>query len=216
MLSETGSALVGNLSFTGAFAACLWSVDFQLYSMSRGVARVDGTQRPAAQHSLWVPISGLKSNPGPSVRPPFYAQPFIADFIGKSGTTAVVNLGLGSEKLAAYAAYNGATLARVAIVNLNEWNTGDSKRPVQSFVLNVPKGINSVTVRHLHSDAGAGAFGYDFGGADQNITWAGEQFSYKVDDGKGHVSDKVSTTVNAVGGSVTIPVPDSEAVIVSF
>ena len=80
ILSETGSALQGSHKFQSWFGACLWSVDFQLYAMSQGVSRVSGTQRPVARHSLWIPKPNLTEE-GPQVRAPYYAQPFVADFV---------------------------------------------------------------------------------------------------------------------------------------
>ncbi|KAH8706002.1 hypothetical protein BGW36DRAFT_422526 [Talaromyces proteolyticus] len=50
------------LKLSGVFGDYLWSLGFQLYSMSKGVSRVSGL----------------------SFRAPFYAQPFVADFISKA------------------------------------------------------------------------------------------------------------------------------------
>ena len=179
--------------------------------MAQGVARIDGTQRPAALHSLFVPVNGIPDNPGPSVRAPFYAQPFIADFI--KSTTGVVEMGLNSDFLTAYAAYNANGLARVALVNLHEWNAGDNtQRGNQTFVLKVPTSTKNVTVGRLTAAAGAEAGGFDNGG--QNITYAGQQWSYSVDNGKGHPSAASTTKVQVSNGVATVSVKDSEAVVV--
>ena len=213
VLSETGSALGTSDAYSDHFGACLWSVDFQLFSMTRGVARIDGTQRPAALHSLFVPVSGIPGNPGPSVRAPYYAQPFIADFI--RGTTGVVEMGLHSDFLTAYAAYTANGLARVALVNLHEWNASDNtQRGNQTFALKVPSSIKSVTVRRLTAAAGAEAGGFDNGG--QNITYAGQQWSYRVDNGKGHPSTASTKKVPVSNGVAAVSVEESEAVIVNI
>lgn len=81
IISESGSSLIGPpKSSLDAFGACLWEVDFKLYSMPMGVKRVDSTQRPAAPHSLWVPDKstnsaslGAEQNVGPQLRGPYYA-----------------------------------------------------------------------------------------------------------------------------------------------
>lgn len=186
ILSETGSSLSGGLKLSGVFGGCLWSVDFQLYAMSRGVARVASTQRPVSKHSLWTPLACLPGVPGPSVRPLFYAQPFIADLLGKSGKTDVVEMDLQSDVFTAYGAYEGDTLARIALINMRQWHEGGGKQPGNhTFSVNVPGNATTVTVQALHADAGSEALGFDLN-SNQNITWAGYQWSYSVDNGKGH------------------------------
>ena len=183
--------------------------------MSQGVARVDGTGRPAANHSLFVPVAGIPGSPGPQVRGPYYAQLFAADFIGKTnGATGVANLDLKSDFLTAYAAYTAdKKLARVALTNLHEWNaSGGATRPAQAFAVKVPAGTASVRVGRLTAQAGAEAGGFDNNG--QNITWAGQQWSYKVDDGKGHPNAASTETVAVANGVAVVSVKASEAVIV--
>ena len=179
----------------------------------QGVARVDGSQRPVTAHSLWVPTATTLS--GPQVQAPYYALQFIADFIGKTtAARGVVNYDLQSDFMSAYAVYNGTDLARMALVNLHEWNaTSGIHRPTEVFSLKVPAGVTSVLVESLSADVGAEALGFDVTPG-QNITWAGRQWSYKVDNGRGHRSGKRSTTVKVVDGTATITVLDSEAVIV--
>lgn len=219
VFSETGSALRGPLDVQGGFGATLWSVDFMLYSMSQGVARVDNTQRPAAKHSFWVPDNSAPYNPGPQVRGPFSAIPFVADFIGKNAGE-VVEIDAGSELLTAYALYDQKTgsLSRVAIVNLKIWVEGhsSSSRGSETFSLPVAAHVKTVSVKRLSADAGARALGFDHAGPTQNITWGGEQWSYKVDNGKGHQTASVASeeTVQVQNGKANIKVSDTEAVIV--
>jgi len=215
VLSETGTALKGKVEYSNAFGACLSNVDFQLWAMSSGVTRVTGTQRPAAQHALWVPVN-VQTNPGPQVRAPFYAQPFVADFIGNSTRpVAAINLDLKSDFLTAYALYEGEALARVALVNLREWNnTMDTPRGNKTFAINVPTGNNKVSVSRLRARAGAAARGFDANG--QNITWAGTQWSYKADEGKGQLIAPKSEPITVQDGIATVEIADSEAVMVFF
>lgn len=217
ILSETGSALGGDVGLTTSLGAALWSVDFHLYAMSVGVQRIGGSQRPATAHALWTPIPGvLNNNPTPQVRSPFYAQPFIADFIGIPEPHSVLNLDLNSDVLSAYAMYHNSVLSRVALVNLQMWTkSSGTTRGSQTFAVSVPSGISTVMVQRLHADAGALATGYDYSlDASQNITWAGMQWTYTLDNGKGHISDVISTNVSVVNGVANVVVPDSEAVIV--
>ncbi|KAK6843624.1 hypothetical protein PG987_004484 [Apiospora arundinis] len=107
-------------------------------------------------------------------------------------------------------------LERVALVNLRLYNgtqTPSDKRGVETFRVPVPQGVKSVKVRRLHADRGAAAMGYDFGGREHNVTWAGQQWSYSIDQGKGH-GKVVEDEVKVQNGVAAVQVPDSEAVIV--
>lgn len=215
LLPETGSSIGSHpLNYSNAFGSTLWSAAFQLAAMARGVGRINMTQRPVAKHSLWVPNdSSDHGMPGPSVRAPFTAQPFVADFIGKGGAPVVEVL--GNPFAAAYVAYGeDGTAERIAIVNLRLWYKGcGGPRSALKFNVNVGA-IAKATLKRLHADQGVTALGFDIGGPGENITWAGEQWTYKVDQGKGHVSGSREETVKVEDGAITVTVPDSEAVIV--
>lgn len=213
ILSETGGPLAVGDDAQTLFANTLWSVNFQLYAMSLGVGRVSGTQRPEARRSLWIPTAGLRV-PGPRVQAPYYALPFVADFIGKTvggGDRGVVNVDLGSPFLSAYAMFEGANLARVAVVNLRAYGGGGEDRSAVKVRLENLGGVGQVTVGRLHAAEGTAAGGWDVNG--KNITWAGQQWSYKADRGNGHgrVQRK---TLPVTGGVVEVVIPDTEAVIV--
>lgn len=79
----------------------------------------------------------------------------------------------------------------------------------------LPGVVDQVKPRILRADAGAEAAGYDVDPS-QNIPWAGQQWSYKADQGKGHRSGNTSTTLQVINGQATVPMRDSEAVIVSL
>lgn len=212
VFSETGSALKGSTKFQSYFGAALWSVDFQLYAMSKNVSRVSGTQRPVAKHSLWIPRARL-SEPGPQVRAPFYAQPFVAGFIGKSaaGKRGVVNIDLRTPFVSAYAMFEGEVVKRVAIIGLREYTGSGQRNAVQVKLKGLSDSVRSARIGRLHANAGTDAGGFDVNG--KNITWQGQQWSYKVDQGKGH-GEMTRGSVNVTEGELTVRLPDSEAVIV--
>lgn len=220
ILSETGSALADPpREWQSGFASTLWSADFNLYSLSQGVKRVDGTHRPAAKHSLWVPDDSVNDpalgesyNPGPQVRGPWFATPFVADFISNSPGQVVQVL--GEQFATGYAIYDSeGDPARVALLNLKYWGAGNGTRPSTTFAVPVAEDVESVTVRRLHADAGAAAQGDDVDGT--TIVWAGETWSYEVDDGNGHLTGAaVEETVEVCEGVALVSVPDSEGVIV--
>lgn len=221
ILSETGPQLSGAdvTKYLNTLAYTLYCVDFMLYSMSVGVARVDGTQRPANTHSYWVPASGrLTQNPGNEVRAPYYAWPYIADFLGNTkATTGVVELAVGAEKdqRSAYAVYEDDKLVRIALLNMKPWEAeSKEKRGSTTFEIN---GINQKNIRvaHLTAKDGVSAGGFDYNG--KNITWAGEQWAYKIDRGHGHrVRGGWIPLDTTCSGKICVEVSDSEAVMLDF
>jgi hypothetical protein len=221
VLSETGSGTQSSIEIQAGFGAALWCIDFQLYSLTKGVSRVDATHRPAALHSYWVPDdSAGDTNPGPQVRGVWYALPFIADFIGHH-PGKVIEVDLGSDVLTAYAMYDASTkrLSKVALINLRTWVEGESNdRGSENVSIPISSGNSTYRVQRLVSTAGAQAMGFDYGGPTENITWAGEQWSYSIGQGKGHLVTGVPTgeTHIVTNGEVKIEVSDSEAVLVTF
>ncbi|KAK8124773.1 glycoside hydrolase family 79 protein [Apiospora kogelbergensis] len=224
VMSETAAVLGGApLTFMSGFGYGLWAVDFGLACMARGVSRVANLAgRPVAGRVFWVPDeTGGAKNPGPQVRAPYPAAIFLADFVGKTpGAVKELDLGVKDHPyLSAYAMYDaqqGGKLGRVALVNMRLYNgtrTPGDKRGVETFRVPVPQGVQSVKVRRLHADHGAAAMGFDFGGREHNVTWAGQQWSYSVDQGKGH-GKVVEDEVKVQDGVAAVNVPDSEAVIV--
>lgn len=150
-------------------------------------------------------------------------------------TVAVHEIDLDREAhpyLSAYAVYGGNNkLQRMALVNMRLYNgtaaaAGGSGKKRTSETFRFPVGddeVKEVKVRRLRADLGAAAMGFDFGGAGHNVTWAGEQWSKSVDDGKGHfphggsgTKEEEVQTVKVEDGIAAVEVPDSEAVIVSI
>lgn len=212
IFSETGGPLRITEDEQYYFANTLWSANFRLYAMTHGVSRVEGTQRPETLRSLWIPEAGWIKGIGPRVQAPYYALPFVADFIGKTvkGDRGVVNLDLGKEHISGYGMFEGENLARIAIVNLRQY---DGKGPRNAVKVHLDKlgSVSQVQVRRLHADAGTAAGGFDVNG--NNITYAGQQWSHEVDNGSSHGTVTIESHA-VTGGVVDIVVPDTEAVIV--
>ncbi|KAI9716504.1 MAG: hypothetical protein M1828_007664 [Chrysothrix sp. TS-e1954] len=226
ILGEVGNGDIGgaNLTFQAVLGSALWAVDFQMYAMSLGISRVTMTNKVNAGFSLWQPTT-TGQYPA-AVRAPYYAQPFIADFIGKSGATHVQNHnialpgGKGPDPyLSAYGGYESRNLARIAIVNLHLWSditsaANSGPRPTVHTHLKVNKAVGStVAVERLTAPHGA------YASAQQGITWAGEQWDYSPDLGKGRIVDPNHTETVKVqkgtdGNFVLVGVKSSEAVIV--
>lgn len=216
-----GAAVLGGppVEFSGGFGYTLWAVDFNLAAMARGVSRVTNLAgRPNARRVFWTPDdTGGKESPGPHARAPFPAAVFVADFIGKGDSSAATEIETESDLTSAYAVYDEekGELQRVALLNLRLYNgTDGAEREGETFRVEVGD-VEEVKIRRLHADRGVAAMGYDFGGEESNVTWAGEQWSHDIDSGKGHfLGDGVEEEkVGVEDGIVKVEVPDSEVVM---
>lgn len=228
VLSEVGSAIGGSpLTFGGSFGAAMWAVNFHLAAMAHGVQRVCNTMGPGATHAFWEPDNSGRQAKGPAVNGIFPAAAYIADFVGKDDDLGrVTELSSGVESLTAYAMYGlkSDKPTRVALINLHEWHEDDTpalspKRGAVTVTLDVGEETKSVTIQRMQSEKGSTALGFDQSNEQgrpwENVTWAGEQWSHKVDMGKGHfVSGPQEEKAKVSQGKVRVVVPDTEAVIV--
>ncbi|KAI2630180.1 glycoside hydrolase family 79 protein [Hypomontagnella submonticulosa] len=213
ILNEVGNSLfrTNSYEFQARLGSALWQVDFYLYSMAIGVARINYQQIMHAGYDLWLPVASAGHEA--QVFSNFYSQPFVADFIGASGKTRVAQLQVSGDNvpanLAVYGAYEGDVAKRIAITNLNYWNKTSSEgdRPSVTLDLSVPKGVKSVKVYHLNSPLGAGA------GAD-TITYGGSQWTYKSLGKEVKNVRKDTETITVKDGVAKVTVQSSEAALV--
>jgi hypothetical protein len=217
-INENAAVLGGApITFSGGFGYALWSVDFNLAAMARGVSRVNNLAgQPSAKRVFWNPDStGGQQSPGPQVRAPFPAAMFVADFIGNASSATVTEVETGSDLTSAYAMYDDG-LRKVALINMRLFNgTEIDSRKAETFTLSFDESVKKIRVRLLHADKGVAAMGFDFGGPMDNVSWAGEQWSYSIDMGNGHLtSGKIEETyMQVTNGTASVEVPDSEAVM---
>lgn len=216
VLSEVGNSLAGTTyepEYQAVLGSALWQVDFYLYAMALGISRVHYQQLFAYgyQPIMWLPVEYLGI--APHVTANFYSQPLVADFIGSSGATTMAQLNVtpAQDSVAAYAAFESGVPKRVAVVNLDYWNSASSgtDRDSVSVELSVPSDVSTVTVDHLSSPDGAGADA-------TTITYGGSQWTYDSlgQEVTGVRDDTEELTV--VDGIVTVTVNASSAVLVTF
>lgn len=215
VLSEVGNSLPGAYEpwYQAVLGSALWQVDFYLYAMALGVARVHFQQMFADTYQtiMWLPVEYLGTPP--HVTANFYAQPFVGDFIGSSGVTTMAQLDVtpAQDSVAAYAAFESGAPQRVAVVNMNYWNATSSgtERPSVEVELSVPDGVSSVTVDHLSSPLGAGADA-------TTITYGGSQWTYESTGTEVMGVSDDTETLTVSDGVVTVAVNASSAVLISF
>jgi len=128
-----------NETLMSGFGSAVWRTDYLLYCMSIGIKGIYYESVFASYQSVWQPFD---SDGSPAqTRGAYYAYPPTAEFIGDTGgKTSVaqipVNGTLDGKHFTAYAAYNGSTPARIALVNFNEWSNNETiSRPTTSVSL---------------------------------------------------------------------------------
>ncbi|CAN8105796.1 unnamed protein product [Discula destructiva] len=212
VISEIGNSLnpTHDYSYQAVLGSALWQVDFQLYALGIGVARFNFQQIMHSGFDLWLPQASGDSEP--QVFASFYAQPFVADFVGNSGTSQVAQLDISDEATgnwAAYAAFEDSVPQRLAVLNLNYWNgsSSTSDRASQTLSIGVPDGVTTVTVDLLSSPLGAG-------GSADSITYAGSQWTYASLGLEVTGVRNDSQTLSVVDEKVAITVYQSSAVLV--
>lgn len=220
ILGETNSLYnQGAPGLSNSFGAALWGVDFNLWCASQGIRRVHMHQGTNYRYASWQPIETDLATLG--TKAPYYGNIAVASFLGnlKKGNVSVANLPLTNSYEAAYAAYVDAKLARVAIINMRQYNytvNGTSSilnpvpRPQLSYDFQVPQGCSSkVGIQRLWANGSDAVTG---------ITFDGYSYNYELRMGKPVRLRNVTVgeSSGVQGGVVSISVPDSSAVILNF
>ncbi|KAI8632144.1 family 79 glycoside hydrolase [Xylariaceae sp. FL1651] len=202
----------GALSISDVFGSALWSIDFALYFASQSVRRIHYHQGTSFRYASWLPIAVNETKP--FVKPPYYGNVFAARFIGPSGKTQINHHLLGDplhpdEHNVAYAAYDDGKLARVALLNILEFNgtqSGEDERPFTTFSFPAPTGVSIARVARLWAPQ-----------AHENTTIIFDGYTYSYEQGKGKplmVSDD-EELVHAQDGVFSVDVEASGAAIIT-
>ncbi|KAJ3811220.1 glycoside hydrolase family 79 protein [Lentinula aff. lateritia] len=206
--------------FEGVLGSALWTIDYILYAASLNINRIYLHQGTTFGYAAWQPIA-TTSSPA-KVRTPWYGLKFAAEAIGSHQgpiQIAPLDILLTSEKISAYAVYESSSLARIALINFNEWNgTTPYPRPSAVFRIVLPPSnsantgkSNSVSTRLLTAPNGASADSeLTFGGIMWNYTTQG--LPQRVESVPGTVEVKRSPG----DGSITVKVGASEALLIDI
>lgn len=212
IISEIGNSLnpTHDYSYQAVLGSALWQVDFQLYALSIGVKRFNFQQIMHSGFDLWLPQASGDSEP--QVFASYYAQPFVTDLVGSSGQAQVAQLALSDESTgnwAAYAAFEGGAPVRLAVLNLNYWNSSSSTsdRASQTLSISVPDNVTSVTVDLLSSPEGAGA-------SADTITYGGSQWTYESLGLEVTGVRNDTETLAVDNGQVSVTIYQSSAVLI--
>ncbi|KAJ7343161.1 hypothetical protein DFH08DRAFT_702361 [Mycena albidolilacea] len=136
----------GKENVTDIFGQALWVIDTTLYAASLNVSRVHLHQGATlvSQSNSQINVPGANGTPGFSTynlwypvdsplrgrrraNPSYVSQLFLAETVGKSGTSRLVELsppeGVSPDLFAAYAVYDGGAPVRIAVINWQTFNS---------------------------------------------------------------------------------------------
>ena len=221
ILGETNSLYnEGAPGLSNAFGAALWGFDFNLWCASQGIRRTHMHQGTNYRYAAWQPVDTNITTKG--TKAPYYGSVAVAAMMGNesaAGIVQIANLVLPSEFEAAYAAYVDGALARIAVVNLIEYNyttNGTAPPPVREEATYSFGGLAGIVgegemvgVQRLMANGSDAISG---------ITWDGFSYNYELDEGRPVrlANVTVGEQVPVVNGTVTVRLPYSSAAILNI
>jgi hypothetical protein len=172
-----------------------------------------GTNYP---NSAWQPISTPNVTLG--TKPPYYGSIAVASMLGDLTKTnvSITNIPLSSELESAYAAHVNGQLARVAIINLSEYNYSapgkTGVRPTVTYNISVPStyGGQRVGVRRLMANGSDAISG---------VTWDGYSYNWELNKGRPVLLPNVTrgeTVKVGSGGALQVVLPFSSVAIIDL
>ena len=202
---------IGGVS--NSFGAALWAFDYGLTLVANGIGRWHMHQGTNYRYQAWQPIE--TSNTTKGTKAPYYGNIAVSAFLGDltKQRPQVVDLGLQGSDQSAYALYNGGKLSKIAVINLQEYNSTNGvqqyHRPTKLYTFRVPSGVNNASLQRLSANGSNAITGVSFNG-----------YSYadELDNGRPVLLKNVTSgeRVTVRGGKLVVEVPDSSAVILNL
>ncbi|KAJ5619321.1 hypothetical protein N7510_003305 [Penicillium lagena] len=218
ILGETNSLYnEGREGLSNSFGAALWGVDWNLYCASQGIRRIYMHQGTDYRYASWQPIGTNKTTIG--TKAPYYGNAMVAAMTRGGDDVQILNIPLGQDTESAYAAYVGGNLARLAVVNMAEYNYtsgsasgGAGDRPSGKYSFKLPARIasGSVSVQRLMANGSNAVTG---------VTWDGYSYNYELKDGKPVRMHNVTSDERlrvGTDGTVLVDVPYSSAALLNL
>jgi hypothetical protein len=209
----------GKPGLSNSFGAALWGVDFNLYCASQNIRRTHMHQGTDYRYASWQPIETNKTSMG--TKAPYYGNAMVAAMLhgkqkGQNSNVQVINLPMNQETEAAYAAYIDGKLARVAVINMQEYNytgtdSASASRPSATYQFHL-SGMpsKSLSVQRLLAN------GTD---AITGLTWDGWSYNYELKGGSPVRLSNVTigqTVQMDSKGLVRVELPFSSAAILNL
>ena len=220
ILGETNSLYnEGAPGLSNSFGAALWGVDFALYCAANNVSRIHFHQGTNYRYQSWQPVD--TNNTAKGTKAPYYGNIAVASFVGNLTDTATVpsiaNIHLPNEREAAYASYIQNNLAKVLVMNMQEYNTtqnntDDYPRPTYEYELQLPRQCAGqvASLQRLMANGSDAITG---------ITFDGYSYNYELEMGMPVLLSNVTrgeTLQIDSSGKASVAVPASSAVILNL
>jgi hypothetical protein len=204
----------GKPGLFNSFGAALWGVDFNLYAASQGIHRTHMHQGTDYRYDSWQPVQTSKTTKG--TKAPYYGNVMVAAMMAASDDdeVRVLNLPLDRDTESAYAVYVNGDLARIAVINLQEYNytASTSQRPSAKYAFQLPEQAEGKTLA-LQRLMGNGS------DAITGITWDGWSYNYELNNGNPVRLHNVTigeTLPVGEKGFVEVVLPWSSSAILNF
>lgn len=188
---------------------------------ANNISRFHMHQGTNYRYQAWQPVETNRTSIG--TKAPYYGNVAVAAFLGDlteaENRPQVVNLPLYGEFEAAYASFTHGKLAKIALINLQDYNTTAENeyqspyaRGSKSFAVRIPASCASghVTLQRLIANGSDAVTG---------VTFDGYSYNYELDNGKPVLLHNVTCGEKVKVGRrdvVSVEVPDSSAVLLSF
>ncbi|KAF2196262.1 hypothetical protein GQ43DRAFT_459256 [Delitschia confertaspora ATCC 74209] len=206
---------IGVHGITDTFGAALWTLNFFLYAATLNISSVQMHMTDNSFASAWQPINMYDKDP--FVRPQYYAHAAMAQIIGNGNGTTQIGLLHAKNTIPesykgyfrAYGAYSNGNLQSVILINSREANTSVSDKESLIFTLDLGPAHEDKTLFLSHLTAP----GTD---SQSDTTWNGVVFLPKSGKPSAVPNFRPQTLRTSSSGQVTIPVRDSQAVVVNI
>ncbi|PPJ61265.1 hypothetical protein CBER1_10946 [Cercospora berteroae] len=206
---------IGGVS--NSFGAALWGFDYALTLITGGLARWHMHQGTNYRYQPWQPIETRNTTKG--TKAPYYGNIATAAFLGDltKARPQVVDLDLPGDFQSAFTSYVDGVLAKIAIINLQSYNTSQDneyktsdERPITNYYsFKVPQKYRSASLQRLTANGSDSITG---------VTFDGSSYAFELDEGRPVRLNNVTCgeKVKVKRGQVTVKVPDSSAVILNL
>jgi hypothetical protein len=137
------------------------------------------------------------------VQPQYYGGIVVAEAVGSTGTSSVIELSIADPYMSGYAIYEHGSLVRAVLINSLAYFAADAAAGTtrSSTHVNLTGISGQMTIKRMaiaHADD------------TQNVTWAGQSFETRDATASGAI---VQATVNVASG---VDVSATEAVLLTF
>ncbi|EJF60218.1 hypothetical protein DICSQDRAFT_137837 [Dichomitus squalens LYAD-421 SS1] len=210
MMFETNTASCGGFpGVSDSFGSALWAVDYGLqmaYSNFTGALLHIGGQ-DVSYNPFTPPPTNLSTTHGWTVGPIFYSTLVLAEALGTTNTSQVLDLNAnsGSDQTPAYAIYENGALARMVLVNFMTEQDGQGAYTATISVGGGQTGEGNgtpsqVKVKYLTAPSVA---------EKDNVTWANQTYGGRFEcDGRLSGTEVIQTiTCDTNANTCDIPVP---------